>query len=271
MYSNSAYGYAISPIALVLFRGKGFREIATSQPLSMVFTILSHCRNTTAVRNYFVRSEGQLFGLDAMLKESFPLSPLESFPYGETGPNPRLAKGISPTSLYLLLYGSVLQTLQTLRFGEMSRGRRRAREIGRFRFLRPISKTRLRNCLFSAFARTVGPSAEIDVEKRNSTGFDLKREVLEGRPEVLTGKDCLPLYCASSSKRTSYFYIQFSGGIGRELRKSGPRTSTQGLASNDLQMYHRYLRNSYEGGRTEVVWVDLSTARKRSTNGFYYG
>ena len=48
-YSNSEYVYAIFPIAIALFWGKGGRGIANSKPLSMIFAILTHCLNTTAV------------------------------------------------------------------------------------------------------------------------------------------------------------------------------------------------------------------------------
>ena len=60
IYSNSAYVYAISPIALALLRGKGGREIAMSGPLSIIFAIQTHCLNTAAVNNYFCQEEGPM-------------------------------------------------------------------------------------------------------------------------------------------------------------------------------------------------------------------
>ena len=52
--SDSEYVYAIFTIALALFLDKGVREIATSKPLSMEFTILSHCLNKPDFDNYFL-------------------------------------------------------------------------------------------------------------------------------------------------------------------------------------------------------------------------
>ena len=120
----------------------GGRAIVTSKPMATVFAILSHCRNTTAGRNYFVRADGQLYCTDAMLGESIVLHgrnvkmfsqfiAFRLFPRWETGPYPLLPNGIAPTSFYLFLYGLVSAML---RFGKISRGgRRRGLEIGRFR------------------------------------------------------------------------------------------------------------------------------------------
>ena len=68
IYSNSEYVYAISPIDLALFWGKGGKEIANSEPLSTVFTILTHCLNKTAVKNYSAMTYGQWFRLDTQIK-----------------------------------------------------------------------------------------------------------------------------------------------------------------------------------------------------------
>ena len=76
----------------------------------MIFTILCHFPNTTAVNNYFVRVEGRWFRIDAMLRWPVPQAPLDSPPGHKTGPNPRLAGGIAPMSFYLPLYGLVLAT-----------------------------------------------------------------------------------------------------------------------------------------------------------------
>ena len=51
---------------------KGGREIAKSKPLSMIFTILTHCMNKTEIDNYFARTQGRWFGLGKMLKGSAP-------------------------------------------------------------------------------------------------------------------------------------------------------------------------------------------------------
>ena len=67
IYSNSEYVYTIFSIAVALFWDQGCREIAQSEPLSTICTILTHCLNATAINNYFVRTQGRWFGLDAML------------------------------------------------------------------------------------------------------------------------------------------------------------------------------------------------------------
>ena len=59
IYANSKYVCAISPIALAMSWDKGGREIARPIPFDMVFTILTHFLNKTAVNNYFVRTQGQ--------------------------------------------------------------------------------------------------------------------------------------------------------------------------------------------------------------------
>ena len=53
IYPNSEYVYAISPIALALFLGKGGLGIARSEPFPMVSAILTHCLDTADVGNYF--------------------------------------------------------------------------------------------------------------------------------------------------------------------------------------------------------------------------
>ena len=67
IYSNSAYVYAISPIAIALFWGKGGRGIAESEPLYMISTTPTHCPNTTGISNYSVRTKGRWFCEDTML------------------------------------------------------------------------------------------------------------------------------------------------------------------------------------------------------------
>ena len=61
IYSNSERVYAICPTAVALLRGQGCREISQSAPLSMIFAILTHCLKTTAINNYFIRTQGQRF------------------------------------------------------------------------------------------------------------------------------------------------------------------------------------------------------------------
>ena len=87
IFPNSEYVHAISPIALALFWGKGGREIPTSEPLSMILTILTHCLNTSDVSYYFARTQGRWFCLDAMLRGDAPLAPLGDFPGNPTGPS----------------------------------------------------------------------------------------------------------------------------------------------------------------------------------------
>ena len=52
IYDNSEYFFATFPIALALFWGTGGREIASSEPLSRVFGILSRFLDKTGVNNY---------------------------------------------------------------------------------------------------------------------------------------------------------------------------------------------------------------------------
>ena len=54
IYSNSGYVYAARPIALALFSDKWVRETSESEPLSMLFAILTLCLNKTDVDNYLV-------------------------------------------------------------------------------------------------------------------------------------------------------------------------------------------------------------------------
>ena len=90
-YSNSEFAYAIFPIAIdFFFLGQRGREIVESKPLSMIFTILTHCLNTKAINNYYVRTKGRWFCQDAMIIESSPLAPLADFGKFEDAPNPRL-------------------------------------------------------------------------------------------------------------------------------------------------------------------------------------
>ena len=72
VYSNSAHDYAILPIAVALFWDQLCREIAHPEPLSMIFTILTHCLNTTDIANYFAWAQGLWFSLGAMLQLSPP-------------------------------------------------------------------------------------------------------------------------------------------------------------------------------------------------------
>ena len=73
LYSNSEYVYAIFPIAISLFLGKGGREIAESEPSAMIFAILTHWLNTTATNNYSERIKGQWFCQDTILIGSPPI------------------------------------------------------------------------------------------------------------------------------------------------------------------------------------------------------
>ena len=78
IYSNYEYVYAIFPIAVALFWGKGGRVIADSRPLSMIFAILSHVLSATALNNYYsVRTTGEWSCEDTMVKGSAPLAPLD--------------------------------------------------------------------------------------------------------------------------------------------------------------------------------------------------
>ena len=96
VYSNSKFAYAIFLIAISLFRGKGGREIGESKPLPMIFAILTHCLNKTAIRNYSVSAKSQWFCQDTMLLGSSPLAQLEDFRKFKDGHNPRLEGGVVP-------------------------------------------------------------------------------------------------------------------------------------------------------------------------------
>ena len=100
--ANSEYAYAIPPIALALFWGKGGREIAESKPLSMISKILTLCINTTSIYNYSARGNGQWFSPDTMIKAPVPLAPLDAFSVDKVGPVPRLACGSAPKSFLLV-------------------------------------------------------------------------------------------------------------------------------------------------------------------------
>ena len=91
LYSNSEYLYAIFPIAIAVFWDRGGRAIVESEPLPLIFAILTHCLNKTATNNYSVRTKGQWFFQDAILIGSSPLATLEDFGKLKDGPNPRLA------------------------------------------------------------------------------------------------------------------------------------------------------------------------------------
>ena len=88
IYSNSKYVYASFPIFLAMFWPKGDRGIPRSKSLSMIFTILTHCINTTDINNYFVRTQGRRCCRGAMLKESAHLAPLDDLAEKPTGENP---------------------------------------------------------------------------------------------------------------------------------------------------------------------------------------
>ena len=87
VYSNSEFAYAIFPIAIALFCDKGGREIAESEPLSMICAILTHCLNTMDINIYSVRTKGQRFCQDSMLIASSPLAHLEVFGKFKDGRN----------------------------------------------------------------------------------------------------------------------------------------------------------------------------------------
>ena len=99
--------------------GKGGREICRPMPLSLIFTILSHCLNTTAVNNYSVRPTGKWPRGDTVLKGSGLLAPLGDFGKYPNGPNPRNVGENAPKTFYRSLFALVLATL---RFKKMARG-----------------------------------------------------------------------------------------------------------------------------------------------------
>ena len=79
VYYNSEFACAIFPIAISLFWDKGGREIVEAEPLSTIFTILTHCLGKTSTNNYSIRPKGQWSCQDVMLEGSSPLAPLGDF------------------------------------------------------------------------------------------------------------------------------------------------------------------------------------------------
>ena len=124
-FSNSGYLYAIYPIAVALFWGKGGKEICFPRPLSLIFTIPPHCLNTTDVNNYSIRTTGKWSYGDTVVKGSAPLAPLGDFGKYPNGSNPRIAGEMAPGAFYLSLFALVLATL---RFKSMSCGTAQWRE-----------------------------------------------------------------------------------------------------------------------------------------------
>ena len=105
VYSNSAHDYAILPIAVALFWDQGGRGIAQSKPLSMIFTILTHCLNTTDINNYFLRAQGRRFCLGATLKGPSALAPLDYYSGApDGGCNPRLSADVIPKTCHRPLF-----------------------------------------------------------------------------------------------------------------------------------------------------------------------
>lgn len=113
IYHNSEYRYAISPIAVALFRDKGGRRIKrTSKPLSMIFASLTHCLNTKASGKYFAREDGRWSRPDTMIRWPDPLVPAGTFLGGDTGRRPALPMAeFRYLSIPPLRYGLVLRTL----------------------------------------------------------------------------------------------------------------------------------------------------------------
>ena len=88
IYPNSEYAYDISPIAPSLFWDKGCRGISESLPLSMIFAILTHCLNTTAINNSRFMTDCQWFSLDTSIKGLVHMAPLYTSPDAKVGPTP---------------------------------------------------------------------------------------------------------------------------------------------------------------------------------------
>ena len=59
---------------------------------------------------------------------------------------------------------------------------------------------------FSAFPRTGGHNAQIDLATGTPPDIDLRRELLGRRVSVRTETDCLPRYCEEADRRTAYCY-----------------------------------------------------------------
>ena len=147
------------------------------------------------------------------IKESSPLAPLDISPEGETGPNPRLAKGIAPKSRYLTLYALVLTMLM---FAKMTFGTvEGAGKLSASEYLEGLIADVNSDTVdfVTSCVRAGGVNAELDVATRTPGNFDLVRDLLEERAKVLAKTDCLPWYCNGAQKRTSYFYNRFPGRL----------------------------------------------------------
>ena len=83
----------------------------------MIFTILTHCLNTTDTNNYFVRTQGRRFCLGAMLKGSSTLAHLDYYSWFPDGDNPRLSADAIPKTCYQPIFAL---DVATLRYGNMS-------------------------------------------------------------------------------------------------------------------------------------------------------
>ena len=124
-FSNSEYAYAIYPVTIALFWDKGGEEICFARPLSLIFTILPRCLNTTGLNNYSVRATRKWSCGDTFVRGSAPLAPLGDFEKYPNGSKPRIVGETAPETFYQSLFASVLATLW---FKSTSCGTARGRE-----------------------------------------------------------------------------------------------------------------------------------------------
>ena len=117
--------------------------------------------------------------------------------------------------------------------------------------------------------RTDGHNAEIDVETRTSKNFDLRRELLEGRVEVRTKTDWLPMYCADASKRASFLYGQFSVLLVGDCENWGYAQPVKNLSLTTFKCILDNYAILIKDDRTEVARGDLPTTWGKGYNCFH--
>ena len=116
-----------------------------------------------------------------------------------------------------------------------------------------------------------GRDAEIDVESRTPRNFDLMRDLLEYRIEVLAKTDWAPRYFNDDHAHKSYLYNQLSG---RLVENCEYRASAQPVKNCFITTSETILcacEIPVEDDRSEVVWWDLPTTWGRLLPWFHLG
>ena len=173
-------------IVLAKRRGGNF----PSRPLSLIFTIPSHCLNTAGVNNLSVRTIGKWSCEDTVLKGSVHLAPLGDFGKSANGSNPRIVGRNAPKTFPRSLVALVLATL---RFKKMSWGTAQGRE--KFPAIEFPESELMKKKGFRSVNRLTGfvkpGGASFEQNLRRSPEFNLQSELTNGLVKALTKKDCL--------------------------------------------------------------------------------